>query len=180
MQGLPELLQPRALTRLQLPSGKFADLPICAPKFTKWTGQPPKFTFGNKPVLLHQGAPIFAELLVLRLLEAEGWAGVWVSSYGGLKFLREMPEGPALTSDLIEIPDAKREFIEALTRSIGRVGGCFDVFAWRDDELIFCETKRRGHDQLRQPQLGWIEAALVAGISSDRLLVVEWSFAGSS
>jgi hypothetical protein len=70
---------------VQLPSGASMILPRCAPQFAKWMGGVPQFTFGNKPILDHEGKPIFAELLVLRLLQADGWEGAWVSSYAGLK-----------------------------------------------------------------------------------------------
>jgi hypothetical protein len=59
-------------------------------------GTPPSFTFGRKPVLNYKDQPIFAELLILNLLKAEGWDGVWVSSFGGTKYLREMPRDPRL------------------------------------------------------------------------------------
>ena len=42
--------------------------------------------------------PVFAELMILR---EKTWDGVWVSSFGGTKYLREMPiDSAGLSVDL--------------------------------------------------------------------------------
>lgn len=63
---------------------------------------------------------------------------------------------------------------EVLDKIAPTGGGCFDVFAWRDDDVIFCECKRRKHDRLRSSQLKWIDMALNSELESKNFLVAEW------
>jgi Holliday junction resolvase len=60
-------------------------------------------------------------------------------------------------------------------KAAGTRGGCFDVLAWRDNQFIFLEAKRKYHDKIRDTQRRWIEAAISTGVASDKLIVVEWS-----
>ncbi|HNU57075.1 MAG TPA: hypothetical protein PKN30_10840, partial [Flavobacteriales bacterium] len=55
--------------------------------------------------------------------------------------------------------------------------GCWDVVAWKDDQLVFAEAKKAKHDRLRDTQVRWVEAALQCGLTEENFLVVEWSFA---
>jgi hypothetical protein len=84
---------------------KSVELPQCHAVFERWAGEPIKFGFGRKPILAYQRQPIFAELLILRLLEAHVWDGVWVSSYGGIKYLRQMPQDSSLAN--VQVPPAR-------------------------------------------------------------------------
>lgn len=140
-------------------------------------GPPPNFTFGRKPVLTHGGQPVFAELLILRLLEKYGWTGVWVSSYGGIKFIREMPKDYPLIQVSPQLPETQISLIHKIQGRSDQRGGCFDVFAWQDENVIFCEAKRSKEDRIRPSQRRWIEAAITVGIPLHSLLVVEWSVA---
>ena len=47
----------------------------CFPRFRAWTGEPITDTYNGKAVLELAGKPLFAELVILRLLEREGWQG---------------------------------------------------------------------------------------------------------
>jgi hypothetical protein len=125
------------------------------------------YTFGGKQLLNHEGVPIFAELYVLRLLQNRGWDGVWVSSYRQ-KYLRDMPTDAKLSNGIKLRPE--REAL--LNKVAAKRAGCFDVFAWRDDDILFCECKRHKRDKLRDTQYVWIDAALSVGVTN--LLVVEW------
>src|SRR5690348_6030742 len=60
-----------------------SDIPVrrCEFRFRRWRGKPIVDDFGGKEVLEFQGRPMFAELIVLRLLRQEGWDGVWVDNY---------------------------------------------------------------------------------------------------
>jgi hypothetical protein len=170
--AIPAPLQPAGMLECHLPSGMIAALHVCRPIFDRWTGPSVKFTFGGKMILAHEGKPVFAELLILRLLEAHGWDGVWVSSFGN-KFVSEMPDGTALTN--VDIPSSQQRLLVDIQRAAGRHGGCPDVFAWSGEQRLFCEAKRRGHDAIRPSQLRWIEAAISLGISLSSMLVVEWT-----
>jgi hypothetical protein len=129
-----------------------------------------RFSFGGKKFLNYKGAPVFAEIYVLRLLQAHGWDGVWVSSFGR-KYLRDMPTDWGLSNhiDLVPVRQA------TLDKIMPSGEGCFDVFAWRDSEVLFCECKRRTEDDLRETQKKWIDAALDSGFGSNNFLAAEWS-----
>ena len=75
----------------------------------------------------------------------------------------------------IEIPATQRNLISSISEKAGGRGGCFDVFVWRDDQVLFCESKRQGQDQLRKTQKRWMDGAIAAGVQETSLLVVEWS-----
>jgi hypothetical protein len=56
--------------------------------------------------------PVFAELLILNLLKEKLWDGVWVSSYGGTKYLGEMPRDPRLGPSL-KLPAEQKRRLES-------------------------------------------------------------------
>jgi hypothetical protein len=89
--NLPAELRPTQTIAVKLSPDRIIRLPLCTPCFPSWKGRIPEFSFGRKPFLEYSGQPVFAELLILRLLESAGWSGRWVSSYGGIKFLTDMP-----------------------------------------------------------------------------------------
>ncbi len=171
---LPEILRPTSVCRVALPSGRTVELPQCCPSFERWRGAL-VFTFGNKPLLAWEGKPIFAELLVLRLLQQDGWDGVWVSSYGGEKYVTAMPSDPMMTGVTVSLPSDKADVLEEIRKAgAQRAGGCFDIVAWRGTNILCCECKRKGKDALRATQLAWIDGALRV-LSPRSLLVVEWA-----
>jgi hypothetical protein len=89
-----------------------------------------------------------------------------------------MPKGWSLKTEHISIPTDK----EAILKDIWRAGlttACFDVFAWQGSELLFCEAKHQGKDNLTNAQTRFIEAALKFGIPAESLLIVEWRCAPS-
>jgi hypothetical protein len=169
---LPSPLHPTQFMPLILPSGRSLNLPLCSPVFPEWTQPTDTFLFGGKQLLNYRGAPVFAELYVLRLLEEHGWEGAWISSFGGRKCMRDMPVDANL-SNRIELPPDREEILNKIAP---KGGGCFDVFAWREDDVLFCECKRSKRDQLQGTQLSWIDAALNSNVNN--FLVVEWDTAG--
>jgi hypothetical protein len=149
-------------------------MPVARPRFERWRDPPVAFTFGGKPTLTYDGQPVFAELLILRLLEQSGWSGVWVEDYGGTSYLREMPSDSSLTPK-VDLPAARAALLDKIRLSARR-GGTPDVYAWFGASILFCEAKRRHHDRLRPTQLRWFDAALDCGVSPDAMLTVEWSY----
>lgn len=171
---LPEVLQPTSILSVSLRSGRVVDLPRCRPTFEVWRGAP-VFALGGKPLLTWDGKPIFAELLVLRLLSQCGWAGAWASRYGGLKYVNDMPSDWLMTDVSTSLPIDKSKLLDAINPAGARRGsGCFDIVAWCGDKLLFCECKRKCKDALRGTQLAWIDSALQL-VSVRSLLIVEWS-----
>ena len=172
--NLPNELTPTTSIAVDLPSGRSVDLPCCKPSFVPWTGES-VFTWGGKPLLDWQGTPVFAELLILRMLQSHNWQGVWVECYPTLKFLGAMPLDWKLTGAQVPVAYDRADLINRISRRVGAPGGCFDVHAWREDQMLFCEAKRQKKDRLLPTQRKWIEAALSEGVTCDQFLVVEWS-----
>jgi hypothetical protein len=133
-----------------------------------WTGVVLEDTYGGKPVVEVDGEPLFAELAILRLLEADGWDGVWVDTYRRV-FRRGLPGAPAA-----ELPRQQRETFNAIVAENGGTRGCWDVFAWRGDVKVFAEAKRRGRDRVRRNQGCWLDSAVRAGVPVGAFAVVEW------
>jgi hypothetical protein len=136
----------------------------------RWTGPMPDWfdAVPNKPVLQFGGQPIWAEFILLRLLESDGWAGVWVKNWGGRAFWRNPLESVELP------PPAQSLFRRIEKRTAGRGGGCWDIFAWRDQETLFIESKQRGRDGLRLTQRAWLESALDESVPLSSFAIVEW------
>jgi hypothetical protein len=136
----------------------------------QWAGPVPTSfsSVPNKPVLELDGQPIWAEFILLRLLEGDGWNGAWVKNWGGRAFWRN----PVEVTELSPSASALLHRIEA-NRSYHH-GGCWDIFAWRGDEFIFIESKQRGRDRLRPTQRAWIEASLDEGVPLSSFVIVEW------
>ncbi len=81
---------------------------------------------------------------------------------------------PGLTAPA-ELPVEHRARFDAIAEENGGTRGCWDVYAWYDDDVLFAEAKRRGRDRLRPSQHQWLAAALRAGVPLDAFIVVEWN-----
>ncbi|MBI2888947.1 MAG: hypothetical protein HYY10_03425 [Candidatus Liptonbacteria bacterium] len=148
-------------------------LPVCHPTFSLWKGPPVGFSYGGKPILTYNGGPCFAELVILRLLHGHGWDGAWVETYGGTHYLRTMPHGWSLQPEHVLIPTDKEKLLQRIRKKVG-TSACFDVFAWRGKQILFCEFKQAEKDRLNAPQRKFIAGALTCGIPLESLMVVEW------
>jgi hypothetical protein len=91
-----------------------------------------------------------------------------VKNWGGRAFWRYPLQVTELSSP------ASALFRQIETRTAGRGGGCWDVFAWRGDEFLFIESKQRGRDQLQLTQRAWLENALEEGVPLSSFAIVEW------
>jgi hypothetical protein len=84
-----------------------------------WTGVALEDTYGEKAVVEVDGEPLFAELAILRLLEADGWTGVWVDGYRRV-FRRHLPGSPP-----VELPTQQRKIFDTIVAENGGTrGGC--------------------------------------------------------
>jgi hypothetical protein len=170
---------------IRLFSGREVDVTKWCPSFEKWTGSPIKKTL-RKPVIKFEGRPLFAELATLRLLQKQGWDGVWVSPFHRGKCYSDLPERmpPRV------LPEARRQMLDRVEvradmfarayerrRAPNRWSGCWDVYAWRGTELRFLELKRaRSGDRVRANQKLWLEAAIREGVALDAFVFVEWDW----
>lgn len=171
---LPGELQPTTEIDISLPSGAVARLPVCRPVFSPWRGAPLGFDYGGKPPLNYDGEACFAELAILRILLKHGWSGAWVETFGGTHYLSSMPKKWSLRSEHVPIPADKEEKLKRIWKT-AKTTACFDVFAWRGSEVLFCEAKHQGEDDLTDAQVRFIEGALARGIPPESLLIAEWT-----
>jgi len=170
---LPPELTPSDTMTVSLPSGSKVNLPVCHPTFPSWSEKLPSFDFGKKPIVNHKGKGVFAELAILRLLIDSGWDGVWVETYGGIHFLKDMPTSWKLSQHDIPIPADKEALLQNVWKT-GKTTACFDVFAWKGNDILFCEGKHKGKDRLTKAQTKFIEGVLTCGIPVQSLMIVEW------
>jgi hypothetical protein len=181
---LPRELEPTTGLRVDLPSGSVV-IPMALPSFRRWPTDRPKpaDTKGNKPLVEVAGHPSFGELAILSVLVRDGWDGRWIDNYplpptfrraywdaSFAKLSREQAN--------VSLPVAPRAAYESICgrANDSRGGGAWDVIAWRDDEMVFIEAKKRASgDKIRPGQLRWLDAALQLGVPRECFLFVEWT-----
>lgn len=156
-----------------------------APVFTRWPiDRPrPKDTKGNKPLLDLNGQVTFGELAILATLVREGWEGRWIDNYPLPPTFRlaywddQLAKLPRDRANVPLPPDQSALYESICVRSGDpRGGGAWDLMAWRGDEVLFVEAKRRGStDRIRPAQLTWLDAALQLRVPRECFLFVEWS-----
>jgi hypothetical protein len=176
-QLLPEVLRPTTTLNVRLPSGRVVALPQCRLNLKKWEGRFDGFTYGGKPIVSHDGKPVFAELALLQLLTADGtWDGAWVETYGGSNYLREMPGAWALRPWSIALPPEEEALLKRIWKA-AKSQACFDVLGWHGEHVVFLEGKQKGKDRISKHQPKFIEAAIACGVPAEALIVVEWTWA---
>ena len=153
-----------------LPNGGKIEISKRLYLFQKWSGEKIKNDYGGKAVLDYEGHPLFAELVILHLLEKEEWSGVWVDTYGK-KFRNDLPE----KAEPIILPADEQSLLDKISDRAGGFKGCWDVFAWKGNEYLFAESKRLGKDAIRDTQINWLSAALEVGVSPKSFLLIEWN-----
>ncbi len=159
-------------------------------RFPKWHGAPFVDDFGKKSAAMVElnGQHLFAELAILRLLEADGWEGRWVNTYSGKggvwKYLTQWRDVPRREQMSKPIQNRRAAaLLESIaTCSDGRYAGCWDVFAWRGDEFAFLEAKRqapRYKDNVQESQESWLRAALTmpgSTLGPGSFAFVQWDY----
>ena len=170
-EGNLEFLQPYKVDGeiFSLPSGEQISMQKYFLTLTPWKGASIPNTYNNKPVVDWNGEPVFAELAVLRLLQSHGCNGVWVDSYR-----RNYRVGLPDVVDPIEIPQKQKELIDSIRAKTGRSGGCWDVFVWKGDMMLFIELKRQKKDNIRETQIQWLEKSLDYGLTTENFAFIEW------
>lgn len=164
----------------ELASGA-VNVTVCRTQFTAYNGPDTTHTFGGKDLLLVDGRPQFAEVAILRHFQAAGWLGRWLETYPYRKHPRlwlEWKPGGSRAQEHVPIQEAwVNEKLQAIAQANGGYfSGCWDVVAWKNNRLVFAESKKRKKDAMRGTQLRWLEAALKCGCSVEDFVVVEWGF----
>ncbi len=117
-------------------------------------------TYTRKFLIDAEGEPVFGELAILRRLQKHGWEGRWVDAFHGGKLWTRWPDKkealPKTASELYRAICVRNAQIRGETGR--RVAGFWDVFAWREDEYLFIESK--GKDAMSANQYKWLEAAI--------------------
>lgn len=132
----------------------------------QWRGAPDPLDlqriWSRKPKFTVDGRRSCAELAVIDHLRHDGWDGVWVSAFGGAWLRAEWFPAPAFRT--IAEAGAPAWAVETFERlraeNGGKLGGFFDVFAWREpDEIRFLEIKV-ARDRIQPTQRRFVETAL--------------------
>jgi hypothetical protein len=160
-------------------------------RFPRWDGPPFADDLGKKSAAMIQlaGEHLFAELAVLRLLQADGWEGRWVHTYGGhgevSMYLTDWADVARAEQRTRPIHDPEPRQLLARIAAFNkprRYRGCWDVFAWRGAEAAFFECKRtspRAVDEVSADQEEWLRSALFIGdprVTLDSFCVAHWDY----
>ena len=54
---------------------------------------------------------------------------------------------------MVSLSAERLELLKIIHRKAGSASGCFDVFCWKDDSVVFAESKRKSRDEIRPTQL---------------------------
>jgi hypothetical protein len=113
--------------------------------------------FWNKTLVEFEGCRTLAELVILHILEEqEGLEGAW--AYRANKFTKVWPRDPR------PLPPFPVRCYEEIAEANRSAHGCWDLIAWRREEIFFIEAKRRGKDEFNINQKAWFDAARSVGV----------------
>lgn len=178
---------------ITMPAGRMIhDVPGVFLRFPQWTGAPFVDDLGRKSAAMIDvdGEHLFPELAVLRLLEADGWTGRWVNTVSGggevWKYLTDWKDdAPRAEQRNRVIEDSEPRQLLAKIAGFNkprRYKGCWDVFAWRDSDVVFVDCRRattKSGDVLAGDKLEWLRSALYIGdgrITEESFCVVQWDY----
>ncbi len=166
------------LESVSLPSGQLAALtewivPFAEANPNRLSPGVLSSSYTSKPLVEVDGASVFGELAIVRLLERDGWSAVWADTYHG-KFWRGMPH----ESQPVELPPEAAGVYHRIAGNKGSPSGCFDVIAWHDGHTVFLEYKGP-RDRPNKNEPAWIESALQVGVPPEDLLLVAATRPGS-
>ncbi len=178
-------------TPIHMPSRVVEDVAGVYLRFPRWQGPPFVDDFGKKAAGMIEldGEHLFAELAVLRLLERDGWSGRWVNTTGAggevWKYLTHWDDVPRADqrNRVLEEEEPRQVLAGVARRAAKRYAGCWDVFAWRDGQFAFLQTKRGAPTarlEVGAAQVDWLHTALLFGdlrIIVDSFVVVNWDYA---
>ncbi|MGI9034475.1 MAG: hypothetical protein ACR2GD_00400 [Pyrinomonadaceae bacterium] len=166
----PNKLEPDSEETLHFSSGEIIKIPKINVRFKQWFGEHIEDNYGGKAIVNFNDEPVFAELAILRIFQNDNWNGVWVDTYK-----RKYRTAYWNNKDGIELPSDKQILLDKIYKNLGSKNGCWDVFCWKENKVIFAESKRSSKDKIRKTQVEFLESALSCGLSKAYFLIVEWS-----
>ncbi len=174
---LPTHLNPTTFELFHL-ENLVIEVPKCIISFDKWLGEPVKETFGGKTVLNIDGKPMFAELAIANYFTKVNWEARWVETYGKKEPICLVEWKDDKYKNQVHVPFSNLNVINILS-NIAKINnnsyaGCWDVVAYKNEQIIFAESKRSKKDSIRNSQINWLKSALAYGLKPENLLVVEW------
>jgi hypothetical protein len=149
-------------------TGRLVQVPAYLRTETRWTDvlPPTHKTIPNKPALEFEGAALYPEFVVLRLLERDGWGAAWLKNWGGTAFWRDIGQ-------VVEPSPRARSVFDQVSEQTGHAGA-WDILAWRGREVLFVQSKPFGHDRITAYQARWLDTALRMGIPLACFAIVEY------
>ena len=173
----PSLLSPNSSITIE-----HLEVPLLRIALRKWTGEPlANNNLGAKPLIDFAGRPQFAEVVILKLCQLSGWESRWVQTYsmkaGTPRFLNDWADKPLTLQQSTPIEDAHaQKAIAEVRKENNTYSGCWDIFTWHNNQLVFAEVKRSKKDKLTKSQITWLQSAITVGLSVENFVVVEWDF----
>ena len=167
----PKELKPELSEIFQLSSHRRIEIPKANILFGQWLGEKFEDNYGGKDVINFNDEAVFAELAILRIFENNGWNGVWVDTF------RKKYRIDWINKNGVELPSDKHLLLNKIYKTLGSKNGCWDIFCWKEERVIFAESKRRQKDKIRETQIKFLESALNCGLSKESFLIVEWTLA---
>jgi len=172
------------------PTGERVDaLPSVFVRFPMWRGAPFADDMSKKTAAMVElnGEHLFAELAILRLLERDGWEGRWIHTTSSGEITKYITEWRDVSrqeqrSRPIQHDGARALLYAIADRSGNRYGGCWSLFAWRENSYAFFETKRQNakeKEKLKPAQEAWVRAALSLReqtMSARDFALVQWDY----
>lgn len=175
----PKRLTPIAFNTFQI-EGHTAEIPKAIIQFNAWNGKIVENTFSGKPVLNLNDNPVFAELAIMHIFKEDGWDARWIETYGKPKLrpihLTEWMDEPYKNQEHNPIDNKLIQFLlNAIAKNNNNsFAGCWDVVAWKNDQIIFAESKCRKKDFIKTTQNKWLKSAFEIGLSEENFLLIEW------
>ncbi|MGH3229176.1 MAG: hypothetical protein ACRDOA_11450 [Streptosporangiaceae bacterium] len=127
-----------------------------------------------KPKFAVNGNRSCAKLAIMHHLRDEGWHGVWVNAFARELWSEWFPAPGVKTITQTGAPMwAVGIFDRLRAANGGKLGGFFDVFAWREPgEVRFDEAKTSG-DSIRGSQRKFVELALDLHHRLEQFTIIE-------
>lgn len=151
-----------------LPSSRrVVSVPVYVRHETTWTGEPPRElgAIPNKRLYAFEGAPLYPELVVVRLLERAGWGAAWRKTWNGAAYWRAVNE-------VIEPGPLALSIVSQIARQAGYEGS-WDIVAWRERELRLLASRPSGGQPVSAYMADWLDAAMRLGVPVGCFGVVE-------